>query len=171
MKKFFEEIDLEKLYNEANEIEVDEKEAEPSEGGDKYSISELAAVLYAFGNDVRLLHLYTSGVEFIPYHEKLNELYDILFDAYDTCAEIGIAHDEKIVNPAKVLEVCTDWAPIEDDKFTAEDIIKEVTERGNTILDNIKNVKEYESFVQSKIDDFSGEIDKIVNYIFKQSAE
>ena len=183
MNVLFEEIDLESVYNKANGIEADEEkevkkdeqkkepEAEPKEGGSKYSVSELASVLYAFGNDVRLLHLYTSGVEFMPYHEKLNELYDILFDAFDTCAEIAIAHDEKVVNPAKVLEVCTEWKPLEGDKFTAEEICKEVDERGNIILGNIKNVKKYESFVQSKIDDFTAEIDKIVNYVFKQSAE
>ena len=173
MKTLFEDIDLEEVYNKANDIEQEEKEEPKDDTSDdsKKTLSELAALLYAFGNDVRILHLYTSGEDFKTYHETLNDLYDILFDAYDTTAEMAISHDEKIVNPAKVLEVCTDWTPIEGEKFTTDTILKEVDDRGNKVLDAIKNIKEYESFVQSNVDDFTGQIDKIVNYIFKQSAK
>lgn len=66
------------------------------------TLSKLSSYIYLFGNDVRLLHLHTTGVHFFEYHEKLNELYDILFDFYDALAEFAIAHDEEIVNPSEL---------------------------------------------------------------------
>ena len=50
------------------------------------TLSKLSSYVYLFGNDVRLLHLHTTGVHFFEYHEKLNELYDILFNFYDALA-------------------------------------------------------------------------------------
>lgn len=129
------------------------------------TLSKLADYLYGFGNDIRILHLYTSGLEFLPYHEKLNELYDVLFDAYDTVAEMAISHNESIKNPSKI----EGWEVLEGKDFSAEEICNIVIEKGNELLNYIKNTNEYESFVQSNIDEFYGELDKIINYIFKQS--
>lgn len=159
-------------------IDFDEKDfenihelSEESDTKKGLKISLIASYLYAFGNDVRLMHLYTTGKEFLPYHEQLNELYDVLFDSYDMCAEHAISLGEKIINPANVLDECSDWKPLEGEEFSIEQICKEINERGNKMLENLKNIDSYESFIQSDIDGAVSSIDKIVNYIFKQTAK
>lgn len=62
----------------------------------KYSLSELSDLLYLFGNDVRLLHLHTVGLQFFSFHKALNELYDVCYDMYDSLAEMAISHKESI---------------------------------------------------------------------------
>lgn len=129
-----------------------------------FSLHELAILFYSFGNDVRLLHLYASGQDFIPYHEKLNEFYDFLFDSYDTIAELAIAHKEPVDNPSFIQNPI--FGPLSVKDFTSKDICDTVIKRGNELLDCIECLDEYESFVQSEIDDIAGQLDKYVNYIF-----
>lgn len=172
----FEDEDFESVYKNDEKAEdkkekVEEpkdKEEKDGEPEGKVTLSDIASYLYAFGNDVRILHLYTTGTEFIPYHEMLNDLYSIVFDAFDSCAEMAISYGEKIKNPSLLPET---WKPLGGEKFTPEKICKEVNDRGNRILGTITSIKEYESFTQSRVDDFAAEIDKLVNYIFKQSSK
>lgn len=133
-----------------------------------FSLYELAIVFYSFGNDVRLLHLYASGQDFIPYHEKLNELYDFLFDSYDTIAEMAIAHKEPVGNPSFIQNPI--FGPLEVKDFTSKDICDTVVERGTALLDCLEHIDEYEGFVQSKIDDIAGQLDNYVNYIFARCS-
>lgn len=161
------------IFNESDFEDVYDASTEKSEKKDGNKISLISSYLYAFGNDVRFLHLYTIGNEFLPYHEKLNELYDIAFEAYDMCAEHAIVLGEKLVNPANVLEECDDWKPLNLDKdgFTLTRICDEVIERGNKVLDIIKNIAQYESFIQSDVDEVTSKLDKIINYVFKQTSD
>lgn len=161
--KFDDQLIDEEENKEDNETGNDDTPKEKSSN----SLSELADIMYSFGNDCRLMHLYTSGVEFKAYHELLNDLYDLCFSSYDKLAEMAIAHDEIIKNPASI----DSKNALEGDKFTADDIIEEVTNRGNQVLDSLNNINKYESFVQSEVDNISAELDKIVNYIIKRSGE
>lgn len=161
MELFFEDKDFEEIYGTDNNVVVD--------SDTKRSIAELAAYVYAFGNDVRMLHLCAVGENFVEIHEKLNDLYDVLFDAFDSFAEMAVSHGESIENPTNIKDKI-DWEPVEFDKYDTDKICKFVNEKGNLVINVILNVKEYEPFIQSKIDEFSGEIDKLVNYIFKRTA-
>ena len=136
------------------------------------TLSKLSSYVYLFGNDVRLLHLHTTGVHFFEYHEKLNELYDILFDFYDALAESAITHDEEIGNPSElILDESVDWEVLEGKDFDVEEIISIVLEKGKTIMNYIEETNGYESWVQSKIDSFAEKLDTCINYMFKQSAK
>lgn len=135
-------------------------------------LSELSSYVYLFGNDVRLLHLHTVGVHFFEYHEKLNELYDILFDFYDALAESAIAHNEEIGNPSElILDENLSWETLEGKDFNAEEIIPIVLEKGKLIMNYIEETNGYESWIQSKIDSFTEDLDKYINYMFKQSTK
>ncbi len=135
-------------------------------------LSELSSYVYLFGNDVRLLHLHTVGVHFFEYHEKLNELYDILFDFYDALAESAIAHNEEIGNPSElILDENLSWETLEGKDFNAEEIIPIVLEKGKLIMNYIEETNGYESCIQSKIDSFAEDLDKYINYMFKQSTK
>lgn len=136
------------------------------------TLSKLSSYIYLFGNDVRLLHLHTTGVHFFEYHEKLNELYDILFDFYDALAEFAIAHDEEIVNPSELaLDKDLSWEILEGKDFDVEEIVYTILEKGKIIMGYIEETTGYESWVQSKIDSFAESLDKYINYMFKQSAK
>ena len=74
----FEDNDFEEVYN--NDSKSKDKNTK--------SLAELALYVYAFGNDVRTLHLHTTGNNFISIHESLNELYDVLFEAFDSTGSI-----------------------------------------------------------------------------------
>ena len=67
------------------------------------SLSSLADLIYAYGNDLRVLHLNVSGAGFRSVHEALNELYDDVFEAYDAVAELALARGEKVTNPSTVV--------------------------------------------------------------------
>lgn len=135
-------------------------------------LSELSSYVYLFGNDVRLLHLHTVGIHFFEYHEKLNELYDILFDFYDALAESAIAHNEEIGNPSElILDENLSWETLEGKDFNAEEIIPIVLEKGKLIMNYIEETNGYESWIQSKIDSFAEDLDKYINYMFKQSTK
>lgn len=129
-----------------------------------FALHELAIVFYSFGNDVRLLHLYAAGKDFIPYHEKLNEFYDFLFDSYDTIAEMAIAHKEPVGNPSLIQNPIL--GPLDAKDFSSSEICEVVMDRGSAVLDCLEHIDRYEGFVQSKIDDIAGQLDKYVNYIF-----
>lgn len=136
------------------------------------TLSELSSYIYLFGNDVRLLHLHTVGTHFFEYHEKLNELYDILFNFYDALAESAITHDEEIGNPSElILDENISWEVLEGKDFDVEEIISIVLEKGKTIMNYIEETNGYESWVQSKIDSFAENLDTCINYMFKQSAK
>lgn len=136
------------------------------------TLSKLSSYVYLFGNDVRLLHLHTTGVHFFEYHEKLNELYDILFDFYDALAEFAISHDEEIVNPSELaLDKDLSWEILEGKDFDVEEIVYTILEKGKIIMGYIEETTGYESWVQSKIDSFAESLDKYINYMFKQSAK
>lgn len=157
----FEDNDFEEVYNNDSKSIKDKKTK---------SLAELALYVYAFGNDVRTLHLHTTGHNFISIHESLNELYDVLFEAFDNFAEMAISHNETVQNPTNIKDNI-EWEPLECKDFNSDDICKIINEKGNTLINNILNIKGYEPFVQSKVDEYSSDIDKIVNYIFKQISK
>lgn len=136
------------------------------------TLSKLSSYVYLFGNDVRLLHLHTTGVHFFEYHEKLNELYDILFNFYDALAESAITHNEEIGNPSElVLDESLSWEVLEGKDFDVEEITYIVLEKGKIIMSYIEETTGYESWIQSKIDSFAENLDTCINYMFKQSAK
>lgn len=161
MEIMFEDNDFEEVYNNDSKSIKDKNTK---------SLAELALYVYAFGNDVRTLHLHTTGHNFISIHESLNELYDVLFEAFDNFAEMAISHNETVQNPTNIKDNI-EWEPLECKDFNSDDICKIINEKGNMLINNILNIKEYEPFVQSKVDEYSSEIDKIVNYIFKQISK
>ena len=138
-------------------------------GSKRTSLADIATELYNFGNDIRILHLYAAGKNFMEYHKKLNELYDEVFKAYDEIAELAISKGEKVPNPSSH-SAFSSYKPLDPADYSSEQISQEVLNRGNKVLDNLKNHRDYEGFVVSKLDDITGKLDKLINYIFKRSA-
>ena len=133
------------------------------------SLADIATELYNFGNDIRILHLYAAGKNFMEYHKKLNELYDEVFKAYDEIAELAISKGEKVPNPSSH-SAFSSYKPLDPVDYSSEQISQEVLNRGNKVLDTLKHHRDYEGFVVSKLDDITGKLDKLINYIFKRSA-
>lgn len=138
-------------------------------GARRTSLADIATELYNFGNDIRILHLYAAGKNFMEYHKKLNELYDEVFKAYDEIAELAISKGEKVPNPSSH-SAFSSYKPLDPADYSSEQISQEVLNRGNKVLDTLKNHRDYEGFVVSKLDDITGKLDKLINYIFKRSA-
>ena len=138
-------------------------------GTKRTSLADIATELYNFGNDIRILHLYAAGKNFMEYHKKLNELYDEVFEAYDEIAELAISKGEKVPNPSSH-SAFNSYKPLDPADYSSEQIFQEVLNRGNKVLDALKNHRDYEGFVVSKLDDITGKLDKLINYIFKRSA-
>lgn len=138
-------------------------------GSKRTSLADIATELYNFGNDIRILHLYAAGKNFMEYHKKLNELYDEVFKAYDEIAELAISKGEKVPNPSSH-SAFSSYKPLDPADYSSEQISQEVLSRGNKVLDTLKHHKDYEGFVVSKLDDTTGKLDKLINYIFKRSA-
>ena len=138
-------------------------------GTKRTSLADIATELYNFGNDIRILHLYAAGKNFMEYHKKLNELYDEVFEAYDEIAELAISKGEKVPNPSSH-SAFNSYKPLDPADYSSEQISQEVLNRGNKVLDALKNHRDYEGFVVSKLDDITGKLDKLINYIFKRSA-
>lgn len=138
-------------------------------GTKRTSLADIATELYNFGNDIRILHLYAVGKNFMEYHKKLNELYDEVFEAYDEIAELAISKGEKVPNPSSH-SAFNSYKPLDPADYSSEQISQEVLNRGNKVLDALKNHRDYEGFVVSKLDDVTGKLDKLINYIFKRSA-
>lgn len=138
-------------------------------GSRRTSLADIATELYNFGNDIRILHLYAAGKNFMEYHKKLNELYDEVFEAYDEIAELAISKGEKVPNPSSH-SAFSSYKPLDPTDYSSEQISQEVLNRGNKVLDALKNHRDYEGFVVSKLDDITGKLDKLINYIFKRTA-
>lgn len=138
-------------------------------GSRRTSLADIATELYNFGNDIRILHLYAAGKNFMEYHKKLNELYDEVFKAYDEVAELAISKGEKVPNPSSH-SAFSSYKPLDPADYSSEQISQEVLNRGNKVLDTLKHHRDYEGFVVSKLDDITGKLDKLINYIFKRSA-
>lgn len=138
-------------------------------GTKRTSLADIATELYNFGNDIRTLHLYAAGKDFMEYHKKLNELYDEVFEAYDEIAELAISKGEKVPNPSSH-SAFDSYKPLDSTDYSSEQISQEVLSRGNKVLDALKNHRDYEGFVVSKLDDITGKLDKLINYIFKRTA-
>ena len=128
-------------------------------------LSELANYLYLFGNVVRMLHLLSNGEEFLTIHAELEDIYNICFDFYDFACESAISNGESIINPSTIINNVA-WNPIVGDRFDQRAIVEYVNSMGSYILGCVKQVTEYASWTQSKIDEFSSELDKIINYKF-----
>lgn len=140
-------------------------------GTKRTSLADIATELYNFGNDIRILHLYAAGKNFMEYHKKLNELYDEVFEAYDEVAELAISKGERVPNPSSHLAFSNIfYKPLDPKDYSSEQISQEVLNRGNKVLDALKNHRDYEGFIVSKLDDIIGKLDKLINYIFKRSA-
>ena len=130
-------------------------------------LSELSSYIYLLGNDVRLLHLYATGENFMEIHLLLEDIYNLCFDKYDVFAEMAIAHGETIPNPTDILlDESIGWTPIFGSDFDVDFIKTNVIERGNKIISMGENLKGYENFVMSEVDDFNSDLDSLVNYKF-----
>ena len=132
------------------------------------NLSSLADLIYAYGNDLRVLHLNVKGADFKPVHEALNELYDEVFDAYDTVAELAIARGEKVKNPSTVVSIIK---PLEARDFNCEETIVIAREEGLTVLDAVCSIEGYDRAVQASLDEIIVNLDKTLNYIFSRWTE
>jgi DNA-binding ferritin-like protein len=140
-----------------------------NKGDAEMKLSKLGEYTYLFANDLRMLHLLAKGEEFLSVHTELEDLYNLMYDLYDFACESAIAHGEEIINPSSLKETITDWNPIQSQSFTMNEIRDYVTENGNFILQGICNCgEEYEPYVQSGLDDFAKDADKIINYKFSR---
>ena len=80
---------------------------------------------------------------------------------------MAIAHGETIPNPTDILlDESIGWTPIFGSDFDVDFIKTNVIERGNKIITMGENLKGYENFVMSEIDDFNSDLDSLVNYKF-----
>ena len=129
------------------------------------NLSSLADLIYAYGNDLRVLHLNVSGAGFRSVHEALNELYDDMFEAYDTVAELAIARGEKVKNPSTVVSIIK---PLEASDFNCEEAIVIAREEGFKVLDAVCSIEGYDRAVQASLDEIIVNLDKTLNYIFSR---
>ena len=129
------------------------------------NLSSLADLIYAYGNDLRVLHLNVSGAGFRSVHEALNELYDDVFEAYDAVAELAIARGEKVKNPSTVVSIIK---PLEARDFSREEAIAIAREEGLKVLDAVCSIEGYDKAVQPVLDDIIVNLDKTLNYIFSR---
>ena len=129
------------------------------------NLSSLADLIYAYGNDLRVLHLNVSGAGFRSVHEALNELYDDVFEAYDAVAELAIARGEKVKNPSTVVSIIK---PLEARVFSREEAIAIAREEGLKVLDAVCSIEGYDKAVQPVLDDIIVNLDKTLNYIFSR---
>ena len=131
-------------------------------------LSSLADLIYAYGNDLRVLHLNVKGAGFKSVHEALNELYDDVFEAYDAVAELAIARGEKVKNPSTVVSIIK---PLEARAFSREEAIAIAREEGLKVLDAVCSIEGYDKAVQPVLDDIIVELDKTLNYIFSRWSD
>lgn len=131
------------------------------------SLSSLADLIYAYGNDLRVLHLNVKGEDFKSVHEALNELYDTIFDAYDTVAELAIARGEEVKNPSTVVSIIK---PLEARTFNCEEAIAIARDEGLKVLDAVCSIEGYDKAVQPALDNITVSLDKTLNYVFTRWA-
>lgn len=129
------------------------------------NLSSLADLIYAYGNDLRVLHLNVKGAGFKSVHEALNELYDDVFEAYDAVAELAIARGENVKNPSTVVSIIK---PLEARPFYREEAIVIAREEGLKVLDAVCSIEGYDKAVQPVLDDIIVKLDKTLNYIFSR---
>lgn len=132
------------------------------------NLSSLANFIYAYGNDLRVLHLNVKGGNFKSVHEALNSLYNEIFDAYDTVAELAISRNEKVKNPSTVVSIIK---PLEARVFSCEEATSIAREEGLKVLDAICSIDGYGRAVQAALDDIIVSLDKTLNYIFARWSE
>ena len=132
------------------------------------NLSSLADLIYAYGNDLRVLHLNVKGEGFKSIHEALNELYDDVFEAYDAVAELAIARGEKVKNPSTVVSIIK---PLEARAFNREEAIAIAREEGLKVLDAVCSIEGYDKAVQPVLDDIIVNLDKTLNYIFSRWSD
>lgn len=153
-----------------NQVQSDLNES--IEYPNELTLAELADYLYMFGNDCRMLHLYSVGEEFLTIHALLEELYDLAFDFYDFVCESAISHGEFVTNPSLIYDRLKGfWQPITGNAFTQAESVAYIRENGKMLMDCIEIIQDYESWVQSGIDDFAKDFDKIINYRCLQIAK
>ena len=128
------------------------------------NLSSLADLIYAYGNDLRILHLYVKGSEFKTVHETLNTLYDDVFEAYDTVAELAIARNELVKNPSTVVSIIK---PLDAKTFDCKEALEIARNEGLKVLDAICSIEGYDKAVQPALDNIIVKLDKTLNYILK----
>lgn len=153
-----------------NQVQSDLNES--IEYPNELTLAELADYLYMFGNDCRMLHLYSVGEEFLTIHALLEELYDLAFDFYDFACESAISHEESVTNPSLIYDRLKGfWQPVTGNAFTQAESVAYIRENGKMLMNCIESIRGYESWVQSGIDDFAKDFDKIINYKISQIAK
>lgn len=156
-------------FKEKNKMKNSKKETLKENMITGMGLSELANYLYLFGNDCRMLHLLSVGEEFLTIHALLEELYDIAFDFYDFACESAISHGETVINPSLIYNSFeSNWIPVTGNAFTQADSVAYIRENGKMLMNCIESVQDYESWVQSGIDSFAEQLDKIINYKINQ---
>ena len=136
--------------------------------GEKFQLTHLVDILTVFSNDVKTAHWNIVGKDFLGVHIELGDLYDFLTESIDKIAEMGKAQNEIINNPSTAIIRVQDWESIEIDDSDTNEIISYVINNGNIALDCLKCNWDYEPFIKSELDTIIAEIDKIINYKFKQ---
>lgn len=132
------------------------------------NLSSLANLIYAYGNDLRVLHLNVKGDDFSAVHKTLNDAYDLVFKAYDTVAELAIARNEAVKNPSTVVSIIK---PLEARDYSCQEAVQIAIEEGNKVLDAICSIEGYDRAVQPTLDNIIVDLDKILKYNLSNFVE
>ena len=134
-----------------------------------YSLSELAQYVAVFYFNMRTVHFYTAGQNFLERNDYAPELYEKAEDYYDDLVETAMSFNEKaqpmFVTPGN-------WNPSNEVPYDSFSSICLMKDSLRILYDYLESIKKdaYPSFVYSKIDSILEWLDK-QNYKLQQMSK
>lgn len=128
-----------------------------------FFLSELAALMNLFKNDLLFLHHHAKGDKFDTIHEVTDNLYHKAADDLDTLAEMALRWNEEVGNFSDTSSVY--YEPCHESFVDWHTFVSVLANKGDIIINALQFVnKSYPSDVLSVIDDMVAFWDKEINY-------
>lgn len=128
-----------------------------------FFLSELAALMNLFKNDLLFLHHHAKGDKFDTIHEVTDNLYHKAVDDLDTLAEMALRWNEEVGNFSDTSSVY--YEPCHESFVDWHTFVSVLADKGDIIINALQFVnKSYPSDVLSVIDDIVAFWDKEINY-------
>lgn len=146
---------------EDNENSLDNKSAR--DDLEEGSISKAYMFASLFANDLKMMHIHASGVEFDKIHSISEELYEEAQAEADELAEIALSHSEKVPNISDIksyVDSETEWQPITDEVINWYTFTDYLNKKGNQYLDALNDISDEDPI----IDDYIHFWQKEINY-------
>lgn len=129
-----------------------------------FFLSELAALMNLFKNDLLFLHHHAKGDKFDTIHEVTDKLYHKASEDLDTLAELALRWNEEVGNFSDAAGNIL-YEPCRDSHVSWNVFVATLANKGDIILNALQFVnKSYPSDVLSVIDDMVAFWDKEINY-------